>query len=88
MNNLVWSIILIFLSASNCSEMPLNYMQNWETSAVIREALIKAFKKPRIYICYIRSISRNYLAIFFFSLSQSGSIKDASPFTIIIIYLI
>jgi hypothetical protein len=54
------------LSVSNCSEMPLNCMQNWEISVIIREILIKAFKKLRVYIYCMGSAFRNYLAIFFF----------------------
>jgi hypothetical protein len=66
MNNLVWSVVFIFLSASNCSEMPLNCIQNWETFAIIREILIRASKKLRVYIYYMGSVLRNYLTIFFF----------------------
>jgi hypothetical protein len=80
MNNLVWSIVFIFLSISNCSEMPLNCMQNWETSAVIREALIRASKKLRVYICCMGSVSRNYLVISFFSFFSIGFEKGCKPF--------
>jgi hypothetical protein len=67
MNNLVWFIVFIFLSASSCSEMLLNCMQNWEIFAVIRGVLIRASKKLRVYIYYMGSALRNCLIISFFS---------------------
>jgi hypothetical protein len=47
--------------------MLLNCMQNWETFAVVRGALIRAFKKPRVYIYCMGSAFRNYLVISFFN---------------------